>query len=50
MDKAYAEGVLAGRDYERERIIKLLDESFVYDEPVVIQRDRLIALIKGENK
>lgn len=25
MDKAYAEGVLAGRDYERERIIKKLE-------------------------
>jgi hypothetical protein len=35
---------------ERERIIKLLDKALVYDEPVVIERDRLIALIKGENK
>ena len=35
---------------ERERIIKLLDEAFIYDTPVVIQREQLIALIKGENK
>ncbi len=32
-----------------ERIIKLLEEALVFDEPVIIQRDRLIALIKGEN-
>ena len=35
---------------ERERIIKLLEEALVFDEPVIIQRDRLIALIEGENK
>ena len=35
---------------ERERIIKLLDEAFIYDTPVVIQREQLIALIKGENQ
>ena len=35
---------------EQERIIKLLDETFIYDEPVVIERERLIALIRGENK
>ena len=34
---------------ERERIIKLLDEAFIYDTPVVIQREQLIALIKGDN-
>lgn len=38
------------REQERERIIELLDESFIYDEPVVIERDRLVALIKGENE
>jgi hypothetical protein len=35
---------------ERERIIKLLDEAFIYGTPVVIQREQLIALIKGDNK
>jgi hypothetical protein len=35
---------------EQQRIIKLLDEAFIYDTPVVIQREQLIALIKGENK
>jgi hypothetical protein len=35
---------------EQERIIKLLDEAFIYGTPVVIQREQLIALIKGENK
>ena len=44
--KAWERGV----EFERERIIKLLDEALIYDEPVVIERDRLIALIKGENK
>jgi len=41
-----------GVQAERERIIRLLDEAFIYDEPVIIQRDRLIALIKnsGESK
>jgi hypothetical protein len=34
---------------ERKRIIKLLDEAFIYGTPVVIQREQLIALIKGEN-
>jgi hypothetical protein len=33
-----------------QRIIKLLDEAFIYGTPVVIQREQLIALIKGENK
>jgi len=47
---AYFSGLLTGRKNERERIIKLLDKALVYDEPVVIERDRLIALIKGENK
>jgi hypothetical protein len=35
---------------ERERIIKLLDEAFIYGTPVVIQREQLIALINGDNK
>ncbi len=35
---------------EQDRIIKLLEESLIYDEPVVIQRNQLIELIKGENK
>jgi hypothetical protein len=39
---------VTARQEERERIIKLLDETLVYGEPVVIERDRLIALIKGE--
>lgn len=39
-----------GKSEERERVIKLLDESLAYDEPVIIERDRLIALIKGDNK
>jgi hypothetical protein len=34
---------------EQERIIKLLDEAFIYGTPVVIQREQLIALIKGEH-
>jgi hypothetical protein len=38
------------RQDEQEEIIKLLDKALVYDEPVVIQRERLIALIKGETK
>lgn len=38
------------RKAERERIIALLDESFIYDEPVVVERQRLIALIKGESE
>ena len=39
-----------GKSEERERVIKLLDESLAYDEPDIIERDRLIALIKGDNK
>lgn len=39
-----------GRAEERKRIIALLDEAFIYEEPVVIERARLIALIKGESK
>jgi hypothetical protein len=38
-----------GRESERARIVALLEEALIYDEPVVIERDRLIALIKGEN-
>jgi len=38
------------QETEQERIIKLLDESLIYDEPVVIQRDQLIELIKEKNK
>ena len=37
---------LKGVQREQERIIALLDESLIYDEPVVIERERLIALIK----
>jgi hypothetical protein len=33
-----------------QRIIELLDEAFIYGTPVVIQREQLIALIKGDNK
>lgn len=39
-----------GRRAERARIIALLNEAFIYDEPVVIERDRLVALIEGESK
>ena len=49
-DEGRSEGIQIGITTERERIIKLLDKALVYDEPVVIERDRLIALIKGENK
>ena len=38
------------RKDERERIIALLDEADIYGRPVVLQRDRLIALINGENE
>ena len=38
------------RIQERERVIALLDKSLIYDEPVVIERDRLISLIKGESE
>jgi hypothetical protein len=36
-----------GAKRERERIIALLDKTLIYDEPAVMDRDRLIALIKG---
>lgn len=48
--KAEKDLIRLGKKRESERIIKLLDESLVYDEPVVIERDSLIKLIKGENK
>jgi hypothetical protein len=41
--------VQEARESERVRIVALLDEAFIYNEPVVIERDRLITLIKGEN-
>jgi hypothetical protein len=39
-----------GREAERARIIALLQEADIYGRPVVLQRDRLIALINGENE
>jgi len=48
--RAFEHGQQMGIEREQERIIKLLEESLIYDEPVVIQRDQLIELIKGENK
>ena len=41
---AYKQGA---KDKEAE-IIKLLEEELVFHEPVVINRHKLIALIKGE--
>ncbi len=49
-DMGYNTGFYDGKKAEQERIIKLLDESLIYDEPVVIQRDQLIELIKEKNK
>lgn len=43
-------GLYEGKMNERERIIALLDKVCIYDEPVVIERDQLMAVIKGENK
>ena len=37
-----------GRNQEQNRIIKLLEKELVFHEPVVINRHKLIALIKGE--
>ena len=39
-----------GREAERARILVLLTEADIYERPVVLQRDRLIALINGENE
>jgi hypothetical protein len=36
------------RKQERERIIELLEEEFIYNEPVVIDQDRLVALITSK--
>ena len=41
---------MTGVRYERERIIKLLEEVLVYDEPVLINREIMLFLINGENK
>jgi hypothetical protein len=42
----YDAGLLDGRDKERERIVKIIEEQWV-EYPDV---DSLIALIKGDNK
>jgi hypothetical protein len=39
-----------GREAERARILALLTEADIYERPVVLQRDQLIALINGENE
>jgi hypothetical protein len=39
-----------GREFERARIVALLEEADIYERPVVIERGRLIKLIKGESK
>ena len=49
-DEGRLEGIQIGITTEHDQLIELLDKALVYDEPVIIQRDRLIALIKGENK
>jgi hypothetical protein len=52
--ECYANGVAQGEDtgaaVELDRLIGLLDEALIYDEPVVIERDRLIALLIWENE
>jgi hypothetical protein len=42
--------VQEGRESERERIIGLLEKADIYERPVVIERDLLIALISGDKK
>jgi len=37
---------LKGVERERERIIELLAREDIYERPVVLDRDRLVALIK----
>ena len=47
--KRTANNVELGIKIERARIIALLDKTLIYDEPAVLDRDRLIALIEAEN-
>jgi hypothetical protein len=41
-------GIATGKEQERERIIKLLADSFDWNNSVTVDRDELIALITGE--
>ena len=47
-DPEHNEIVESWREWERDRIIDLLDEALIYGEPVVIERDRLIAIIEAD--
>ena len=43
-------GLLAGKSFERERIITLLDTECECDHDLRCSYHRMISLIKGENK
>ena len=45
---SFGDGFDSGVEHERERIIELLDKVCIYGEPVVIERNRLMALIRGD--
>jgi len=42
--------VQEGRESERARIIGLLEKADIYERPVVLDRDKLMALIKGDKE
>jgi hypothetical protein len=42
--------VQEGRESERARIIELLEKADIYERPVVLDRDKLMALIKGDKE
>jgi hypothetical protein len=55
MSDGYLSGFMAGQDAERERIIKLLEklkepDMKFYKFQTLVNIDRIIAVIKGENK
>jgi hypothetical protein len=42
--------VQEGRESERARIIELLEKADIYERPVVLDRDTLMALLKGDKE
>jgi hypothetical protein len=42
--------VQEARESERARIIGLLEKADIYERPVVLDRDKLMALIKGDKE
>ena len=42
--------VQEGRESERARIIELLEKADIYERPVVLDRDKLMALLKGDKE